>query len=48
MINGNLEFKNIMSNKTLVSDICFNFIVNNYTEEEIENIFVTEIDTNLY
>lgn len=45
MINGNLEFKNIMSNKTLVSDVCFNFIVDNYTEEEIENIFVAEIDT---
>ena len=46
MIIGNLNFENIMTRKDLVSKTCHDFIVDNYNEEETENIFVAEIDTN--
>ena len=35
-----------MTRKDLVSKTCHDFIVDNYNEEETENIFVAEIDTN--
>lgn len=46
MIIGNLNFEKVMTRKDLVSKTCYDFIVDNYTEDEIENIYVSEIDTN--
>ena len=45
-MENKLNFKNILDNKQLVAKTTYECIMNTFSEEEMNNIFVAEIDSN--